>query len=78
MGKELLTDIKYVIFKNGLGTRPKMETNEPNVYPTILGGVSRGFWSPFLDSWFWEYYRTQNQQIAEAKVKEKAVESERR
>ena len=26
-----------------------METNEPNVYPTILGGVSRGFWSPFLD-----------------------------
>ena len=28
---------------------PKMETNEPNVYPTILGGVSRGFWSPFED-----------------------------
>ena len=26
-----------------------METHEPNVYPTILGGVSRGFWSPFLD-----------------------------
>ena len=26
-----------------------METNEPNVYPTILGGVSRGFWSPFED-----------------------------
>ena len=26
-----------------------METNEPNVYPTILGVVSRGFWSPFLD-----------------------------
>ena len=49
MGKELLTDLKYAIFKNWLGTRPKMETNEPNVYPTILGGVSRGFWSPFLD-----------------------------
>ena len=26
-----------------------METNEPNVYPTILGGVLRGFWSPFED-----------------------------
>ena len=26
-----------------------METHEPNVYPTILGGVLRGFWSPFLD-----------------------------
>ena len=26
-----------------------METNEPNVYPTILGGVSRGFRSPFKD-----------------------------
>ena len=49
MGKELLTDLKYAIFKNWLGTRPKMETNEPNVYPTILGGVSRGFWSPFED-----------------------------
>ena len=49
MGKELLTDLKFAIFKNCLGTRPKMETNEPNVYPTILGGVSRGFWSPFED-----------------------------
>ena len=49
MGKELLTDLKNEIFKNWLGTRPKMETNEPNVYPTILGGVSRGFWSPFID-----------------------------
>ena len=49
MGKELLTDLKYSILKNWLGTRPKMETNEPNVYPTILGCVSRGFWSPFLD-----------------------------
>ena len=47
MGKELLTDLKYAIFKNWLGTRSKMETNEPNVYPTIFGGVSRGFWSPF-------------------------------
>ena len=26
-----------------------METHEPNVYPIILGGVSRGFWGPFLD-----------------------------
>ena len=26
-----------------------METHEPNVYPTILGGVSQGFRSPFLD-----------------------------
>ena len=26
-----------------------METHDPNVYPTILGGVSRGFWTPFLD-----------------------------
>ena len=41
MGKELLTDLKYVIFKNWLGTRPKMETNEPNVYPTILGGAKK-------------------------------------
>ena len=49
MGKELLTELKYAIFKNWLDTRPKMETNEPNVYPTILGGVSRGFWSPFED-----------------------------
>ena len=49
MGKELLTDLKNEIFKNWLRTRPKMETNEPNVYPTILGGVSRDFWGPFLD-----------------------------
>ena len=48
MGKELLTDLKYVIFKIWLDTRPKMEMHDPNVYPTILGGVSRGFWSPFL------------------------------
>ena len=26
-----------------------METHEPNVYLTILGGVLRGFWSPFLN-----------------------------
>ena len=49
MGKELLADLKFAVFKNWLDTRPKMETHEPNVYPTILGGVSRGFWSPFLD-----------------------------
>ena len=49
MGKELLADLKLAIFKNWLDTRPKMETHEPRVYPTILGGVSRGFWSPFED-----------------------------
>ena len=38
-----------MIFKNWLDTRPKMETHDPNVYLTILGGVSRGFWTPFLD-----------------------------
>ena len=38
-----------MIFKIWLDTRPKMETHDPNVYPTILGGVSRGFWTPFLD-----------------------------
>ena len=37
-----------MIFKKWPDTRPKMETHEPNVYPTILGGVSRGFWNPFL------------------------------
>ena len=26
-----------------------METPDPKVYPTILGGVLRGFWSPLLD-----------------------------
>ena len=26
-----------------------METHDPNVYPTFLGGVLRGFWTPFLD-----------------------------
>ena len=41
--------IKNAIFKNWLDTRPKMETHEPNVYPTIWGGVSRGFWTLFLD-----------------------------
>ena len=40
---------KYAILKNWLNTRPKMETHDPNVYPTILGGVLRGFWSPYLD-----------------------------
>ena len=48
MGKEPLTELKFAIFKNWLDTRPKMETHDPNVYPTILGGVSRGFWNPFL------------------------------
>ena len=49
MVKELLAELKFAIFKNWLDTRPKMETHEPRVYPTILGGVSRGFWSAFLD-----------------------------
>ena len=40
---------KNAIFQNWLKTHPKAETYEPNVYPTILGGVSRGFWTPFLD-----------------------------
>ena len=38
-----------MFFKKWPDTRPKMETHEPNVYSTILGGVSRGFWTPFLD-----------------------------
>ena len=49
MGKELLADLKWANFKSWLDTRPKIETHEPNVYHTILGGVSRGFWSLFLD-----------------------------
>ena len=48
VGKELLAELKLAIFKIWLDTRPKMEMHDPNVYPTILGGVSRGFWSPFL------------------------------
>ena len=47
--KRLKNGSKNLIFKNWLDTRPKMETHDPNVYPTILGGVSRGFWTPFLD-----------------------------
>ena len=49
MVKEPLAELKFAIFKIWLDTRPKMETHEPRVYPTILGGVSRGFWSPFED-----------------------------
>ena len=49
MGKEPLAELKFAIFKNWLDTRPKMETHEPKPYPTILGGVSRGFWSLFKD-----------------------------
>ena len=44
MGKELLADLNLAIFKIWLDTRPKMEMHDPNVYPTILGGVSQGFW----------------------------------
>ena len=46
--KRLKSDRKYAILKNWLYTRPKMETHYSNVYPTILGGVSRGFWTLFL------------------------------
>ena len=49
MVKELLAELKFAIFKNWFDTRPKMETHELRVYPTILGGVSQGFWSPFED-----------------------------
>ena len=49
MGKEPPEGLKLATFKNWLDTRPKMQTHEPNVYPTILGGVSPGFWSPLLD-----------------------------
>ena len=38
-----------MIFKNWLDAPPNMETHDPTVYSTILGGVSRGFWSLFLD-----------------------------
>ena len=48
-GKRLQNDGKYGIFQNWLVTRPKMETHEPTTYTTILGGVSQGFWCPFLD-----------------------------
>ena len=41
--------LKNVIFKNRLKTRPKVLTHDPNVYQTILGGVSRGIWTPFLN-----------------------------
>ena len=37
MGKEPPEELKYAIFKNWLGTRPKMETHDLNVYPTIWG-----------------------------------------
>ena len=46
--KQLQNDGKYGIFQYWPDTRRKIETQGPNVYPTILGGVSRGFWSPFL------------------------------
>ena len=49
IGKEPLAELKFSIFLNWFDTRLKMETHEPRVYPTILGGVSRGFWSPFED-----------------------------
>ena len=48
MGKEPLAELKFAIFKNWFDTRPKMETHEPRVYPTILGGDSQSFWSPSI------------------------------
>ena len=48
MGKELLADLNLAIFKNWLDTRPKIETHEPNVYSTILGGVLRARFLEFL------------------------------
>ena len=47
--KRLRNGSRHMIFTNWLDTRPKMGTHDPNFYPTILGGVSRGFWTPFLD-----------------------------
>ena len=35
--KRLKNGSKNLIFKNWLDTRPKMETHDPNVYPTIMG-----------------------------------------
>ena len=49
MVKEPLAELKLASFKNWLDTRLKMETHEPRVYPTLLEGVSRGFWSLFED-----------------------------
>ena len=49
MRQRLQNNNKYGIFQNWPDTRQKMEMHDPNVYPTILGGVSRGFWSLFLD-----------------------------
>ena len=47
--KRLQNASTTLIFKNWLDTRPEMKTRDPYVYPTILGGVSQGFWSLFLD-----------------------------
>ena len=47
--KRVKNSEKNATFQNWLKVHPKTETHEPNVYPTILGGVSQGFWSPFLD-----------------------------
>ena len=47
--KRLQNASKTLIFKNWLDTCHKNETHEPKLYPTILGGVSPGFWTPFLD-----------------------------
>ena len=72
-----------MIFKNWLDTRPKMETHDPNVYPTILGGVSRGFWTPFLDrgarsAIFWHMQCFHKRNLAMRTSKSKALQWERK
>jgi len=58
-----------------------METQDPNVYPTILGGVSRGFWTPFLDGGaqtaiFWQVKTgTFGASHSRGKIIEKIIES---
>ena len=47
--KRLQNASKTLIFRNWLDTCHKKETHEPKLYFTILGGVSRDFWTPFLD-----------------------------
>ena len=69
MVKEPLAELKFAIFKNWLDTRLKMETHEPRVYPTILGGVLRGFWSPFEDLVFkWFGFQVPKNGISSAQI----------
>ena len=48
-GKTAQKRPKIVIFQNWPANRPKMEVHGPNVYSTVLGGVSQGFWNPFFE-----------------------------